>query len=343
MTTGAEPVVRRPAAVWLGDAFRAAAALDPDAAALDDVLALLRLRREPPPPAPSVTGEAVAGGVLAVPTSPRRPAGGHAAATVTVREAVAGHRPPDIGAPETPVVEHLPADPARAHAAPRDLPRLADVLATTAPQPARHEPLLPPQQQRAVLAALCRRRTADGDLDVEVVVDRLARGEPVRRLPLTTRATSRRGIQVLTDFGDGMRPFLQDQDEACMALERIAGRDGCEVLRFAGTPLDDPGAGPGPVWTWRPYAPPTGGRPVLVLSDLGAGADAVERAAIQRRWALFARRMRAAGNQVVALAPVPPYRLPPALRTALSVVTWDRSTRVADAVRMANQRIERAR
>ena len=144
-----------------------------------------------------------------------------------------------------------------------------------------------------MLAALCRSRTPDGDLDLEVVVDRIARGEPVRHLPRTARATNRRGVQVLLDFGDGMRPFVQDQDEACAALERIAGPDGFEVLRFAGTPLDDPGAGPGPVWTWRPYAPPAGHRPVLVLSDLGAGADPLERPALQLRWTRFARLVRA--------------------------------------------------
>lgn len=341
MSAGSEPPARRRATLWLGDALRVAAALDVDAEAAGDVLAVLGLRSAPAPDVPASTGDVTGARPPAIAPRPGRQQSRPTAPTV--REAVAGHPPPVAGAPETPVVEHLPPDPLRAQAPPRDLPRLADVLPTPTTERGRYEPLLPPQQQRAVLAALCRSRTPDGDLDLEVVVDRIARGEPVRHLPRTARATNRRGVQVLLDFGDGMRPFVQDQDEACAALERIAGPDGFEVLRFAGTPLDDPGAGPGPVWTWRPYAPPAGHRPVLVLSDLGAGADPLERPALQLRWTRFARLVRAAGNQVVALAPVPPQRLPPELRAVLPVVTWDRGTRVADAVRVANQRLSRAR
>ncbi|MEU8817107.1 trypsin-like peptidase domain-containing protein [Actinoplanes sp. NPDC048796] len=202
---------------------------------------------------------------------------------------------------------------------------------------ARLEPgsLLPPGRQRAILSALCGGPVATDAIDLDELVDRMARREPIRALPMTVTVTTRRGLQVLVDYGDGMRPFVNDQDEVVQRLERIAGPDGFEVLRFATTPLDPPGAGPGPVWTWRQYRPPLTGQPVIVLSDLGACAPAGRRAEVQNRWRLFAGRLRESGHQVVALAPLPTRRYPPALRAVLPILTWDRGTSVADAIRTA--------
>jgi hypothetical protein len=231
-------------------------------------------------------------------------------------------------------VEHDAPDPAQVTAAPRRLPELARVLAV-APAKVAPEPttLLPPGRQRAILSALCGSPAATGDVDVDKLVERIARREPVRMLPLTVATTTRRGIQVLVDFGDGMRPFVRDQQEVVGALERLAGPDGFDVLHFAVTPLDDPGAGSGPVWTWRPYRPPLAGQPVVVLSDIGAGARYADRPGIQARWLVFAKLLREAGSQVVALAPAPVDRYPDGLRAALSILTWDRGTSVRDAVR----------
>ena len=165
----------------------------------------------------------------------------------------------------------------------------------------------------------------------------------MRTLPLTAVPTTRRGIQVLVDFGDGMRPFVRDQEELIGALERIAGPDGFEVLRFAGCPLDEPGACPGPIWTWRPYLAPLMGQPVIVLSDFGAGVKPSMRWALQRQWSVFATTLHAAGNQIVGLAPVPTGRLPAELRATLPILTWDRTIRVADAVLAVGRHADRLR
>jgi hypothetical protein len=273
---------------------------------------------------------------------PTRPA---ATTTVpTVRQAFLGQPAAEPEAADTPMVEYVAPEPARASAVPRRLPEITAVLPEPpASPPSGSDSLLPPTQQRAILSALCRSPAATGDIDVDELVERIARGEPVRRLPFTAAPTTRRGIQVLVDFGDGMRPFVRDQEELVEGLERVAGPDGFEVLRFAGCPLDEPGAGPGPIWTWRPYLAPLAGQPVIVLSDFGAGVKPSLRWALQRQWLGFATALHAAGNQIVGLAPVPTDRLPGELRATLPILTWDRTIRVADAVLAVGRHVGRPR
>lgn len=333
--TGPSGLPRRPPAVWVGDAARVLVRLravaGTDVAAR--VLVLLGLRAAPSAASkgPAVTPDQEG---IRPPGWPFVDSGPAVTTPPTVREALRG-QPPATRAEDAavPLVERVPPDPARAIAAPRHLPALADVLdSPVAAAPPGSADLLPTGQQRAILSALCRSPAATGDIDVEELVERIARREPVRRLPLRAVPTTRRGVQVLVDFGEGMRPFVRDQRDVVRALERLAGPDGFDVLRFAGTPLDPPGAGPGPVWTWRPYRPPLAGQPVVVLSDLGAGAGHPHRPAVTAHWMAFAAQLRAAGNQMVALVPVPATRIPAELRAAVPVLVWDRTTRVADAV-----------
>lgn len=241
--------------------------------------------------------------------------------------------PPTRERPPAPVIRALPAGPRRS-GPPVRLPPVDEVLAAPEQVALADSSLLPPARHRAVLAALCR-TTGPGDLDIPEIVRRLARAEPVDRLPTKLVPTMRRGVQVLVDLGPGMRPFLGDQRAVVAALRRLVGQEGLEVLRFAGSPLDGAGAGPGPVWTWCPYRPPIDDRRVLVLSDLGAGPGHPDRMAVWSRWLRFAAMFRRLERPMVALVPVPPGRLPDEVRARIPMVTWDRSTRVADAARAA--------
>jgi hypothetical protein len=319
-------------AISLADAVRVLTRLRAGSEAVDAILALLQLAAVPaapaapgvPPPVPPLPGPEIG-----LPPAP--PPG----ATPTARE-VLRTRPPEPAAQpaaDLPIVER---DTAESAAPPRRLPTLAEVLADRPTRPAR-EPttLLPPGRQRAILSALCSGPAATGAIDVDELVERIAAREPIRTLPQTVVATTRRGVQVLVDYGEGMRPFVADQQEVVRALERLAGPDGFDVLRFAVSPLDPPGAGRGPRWTWRPYRPPLAGQPVVVLSDLGACARYTHRAGIQARWQRFAGLLCEAGSQVVALAPIPVQRYPSALRQVLPILTWDRTTTAAEAVRAA--------
>ena len=324
-------------AVWLADAVRAFAALEPDAATTTAVLELLGLRPAPRPLLPelvvSVTGAVP---VLPEPTVVAPPTSRAVAAT---RESTGRAPPSSQGPASRPVIE---ADDRAAAVAPRPVPLLRDVLPPL--PPALHdEPasLLPPGQQRAILARLSSRAAPLGDIDVDVLVQLLAERAAVQSLPRHPAVTTSRGLQLLLDFGDGMQGFQRDRREVLEAVRAVAGADGLEVLRFGGTPLDDPGAGPGPRWTWEPYSAPAWGRPVLIISDLGTAARATPRDAIVNRWIETARMLRIAGCPVTALVPTSPARVATELQAAVGVVPWDRTTGVRDAVAAAKRAARR--
>jgi hypothetical protein len=72
------------------------------------------------------------------------------------------------------------------------------------------EPLLDPRQERALLGGLSACLGEDGNLNVERLVDSLAKGTLPQELPLQPSWTTRRGLQILIDDGPGMAPFRGD-------------------------------------------------------------------------------------------------------------------------------------
>jgi hypothetical protein len=324
-------------AIWLGDIVRAVHHLRPDDETMDTVLDLLLGVTEPEPPAwPTAVPRAPAPGPAPAPGRTGTPTPARARPP-TARDLVPPLRAPEPlpDEPEAPTRTDLP--PMHA-AAPRPLPTLEEVLDEPAAPLASQPPtLLPPGRDRTILTALCSGPATAEDIDVDAVVDLIARGEPIRVLPREIVSSTRRGLQVLVDLGDGMTPFLGDTQQVLDAIARMAGPDGLDVLRFAVSPLHDPGAGAGPIWTWRPYRPPTAAQPILVLSDLGAWAPASDRAEVEASWVRVATEARGAGCPMVALAPVPADRFGRRLHAALPIVSWDRSTNVRQAVAAARR------
>lgn len=321
--------------IWLGDAVRVLDALRPDTAATGRILALLGLApppAEPPPPAPPPVPPPVPG-------IGREPAAGPPARP-SARQVVEGARPASAppadlvdAPPVTPVLERVRRAPRRA---PVDLPDLDAVLAPPPPaRPPSPGSLLAPARHRAVLGAVCSSLAPTGEVDVDVLVERLARCEAVVSLPRRRVLSTRHGLQVLVDHDSAMVPFAPDQREAVAEIRHLAGVDGVKVLHFAADPVA--AAGTGPAWTWRPYAPPAAGVPVLVLSDLGTYAPALERDARAARWVAVADLLRSAGCPLVALVPAPPARLHPAVRRSVASLAWDRTTGVRDAVAAARR------
>lgn len=327
MTTGTRPEV------WRGDAMRAMRALDADATTTGRILRLLDLRSSPvdaPQPVPSPPP---------LPVAPR-PAPLRARsdrAHLTARDASA---PDQAGADRAdPSLTGRSVEVVRSSVepqAPRPLPPLSAVL----PEPPEAQPLeptdlLPPAQQRALLTAVCSGPAPSGEPDVDAAVARLARAEPVLTLPPRVVLTTRQGLQVLVDHGAGMVPFARDQTKMLRAVELVVGPDGLEIVHFTGTPLAETGAGPGPLWTWRPYRPPATAHPVLVLSDLGTARRPGPGEQVTAHWLRFAALAREAGCPVVALVPSPLHRVPKELLAAIAVVSWDRTTGMRDAVNAA--------
>jgi len=180
------------------------------------------------------------------------------------------------------------------------------------------EPLTPrsrlvPLLQRAVTAELRGR-----EIDVPGLVRRWSRGELVRALPRVRR----RGwpaLVLLLDRGHHLRPFWGDQVAVRDLLRGMLGRAGL-VVRF----VDDRGPD-GVVFDsrGRPSSIADGslaGMPIVAVSDLGWYGGPAAR----RGWLRLGRELRAAGERIFALVPVPPSRWTPELAELWSAIAWER-------------------
>ncbi|MFE5816192.1 hypothetical protein ACFQ6S_22730 [Streptomyces sp. NPDC056479] len=169
------------------------------------------------------------------------------------------------------------------------------------------------------------RQVCEGPVDIPALIDTLAHGRPVARLPRRRVPTLRYGIQVLVDRSAGMQPFRRDQDQLIGQIRTVVGAGLVEVGYFSDLPQR--GTGPGARWTRTAYTPPELGRRILLLSDLGLGgpADDLQRAA-PADWEEFVGLVTRAGCSIVALSPYPPDRWPGWMTRLLPLVSWDRTT-----------------
>ena len=101
---------------------------------------------------------------------------------------------------------------------------------------ARHDPLLHPQWSWAILAGGLATPAADGPVDVEKLIEVVARGRPVDRIPRRPVPSLRRGVQVLVDVGEAMQPFARDQRALVDEVRRVVGPELVIRLDFHGCP-----------------------------------------------------------------------------------------------------------
>jgi hypothetical protein len=246
--------------------------------------------------------------------------------------------------PETPAAAARPTELVTqpplpyAGAPPRRVAALSELIPTPAGRPRRPADLLAPERQRAVLSALCSSRRADGEIDVDAVVSRIAAGEAVPDIPRRLVLTTRLGVRLLVDTGAGMTPFLRDAERLVAQAEQLVGSDALERLSFEGSPLGPSGVGDGPAWDWKRYEelkPLPLGRPVLAVTDLGLGGRTPAPSIAVESWREFAATVRTAGSRLVLLVPYPEGRWPAALRSSVAIVRWDRTTSIRDAIAAA--------
>jgi hypothetical protein len=194
------------------------------------------------------------------------------------------------------------------------------------------EPLFAPASTRSLIAAALAVPRAEGEVCIDQIIDRLARGLPITRLPREVRPTLRMGIEILVDHGDGMEPFSRDAAELVDRVRHIVGEGATRVLHFAVSPLR---AGTGARRRWTDYRVLAAGTPVLVLSDLGIGGADPHLGDITLHWLDFLDRLHRACCPAIAFVPYPMTRWPVALAARMSIIEWDRSTTVACARRAA--------
>ncbi|MGH9945328.1 MAG: hypothetical protein ACRD9R_23500 [Pyrinomonadaceae bacterium] len=189
------------------------------------------------------------------------------------------------------------------------------------------EPLFVPRWTRGILTAALSTADEDGPPNVEELVEALASGRPIRRLPLLKRPTMRRGVQLLIDKSPAMLPYKSDAAWLEQEIKRTVGREGVQALGFSGVPRK---AGPGPRDGWQTYRPPPPGTPVLALTDFGIGRPPFyDDLPAPDDWREFAAALRRANCPLVALVPYAPARWPRGLKRRLKIIQWDRRTTAA--------------
>lgn len=323
----------------LADRLRAVATLRPRGKA--DAAALLALLQAPVAPG-------------AVSTAASRAAASIASDTPAPTEAPASLRPPPAAEPSSETATEAPARRRSAGAATRPsrvtpLPRqpFAAPMPVT-PQlpparPLRPAPIIGAAQARAVLAALAASAEAGASIDVPRLVERIANGRPIERLPRRIGFSTRHGAQLLVDCAGAMAPLQTDVDAVALRLQQLLGRDRLQTLYFAGCPLR--GAGPGARGDWTPHwEPPVAGVPVIVLTDLGITwpADPHDWAP-PAQWLRFARAARDAGCPVSVLLPYPLRRVDPRLVRSLPIVPWSERLDAARVRRILRDALPRHR
>jgi hypothetical protein len=301
--------------IWVGDLARAFAVLSPeDDASRTAIARLLGLTTRLLEPAPADAG--LPGFGLSRTTTPQQPP----ADAVSGRQASARHSRtldslpllPQVRAQESGIIGWIGGE---------SLPRVTgEHLAGVLP----HEPLLAPRSAFSFLHALLAQNADDGPVDAAVIVDAVARRQPLGGIPHEPRATLRFGAELLLDVGEGMEPFLRDGDLLAEQVRRIGGT-ATQVTYFADCPLR--GAGRGSVSSWDRYAPPHPRTKVLVVSDFGIGGPSPR---VQRsrpgEWRAFSRLLADAQCPVAGLVPYPPDRWPASLARWIPLSTWDRGS-----------------
>jgi hypothetical protein len=168
--------------------------------------------------------------------------------------------------------------------------------------------------------------SAPGGVDPARLVDRIARKRPIDPVPRLLRSTLARGARVMVDRGGGMSQFARDADAIVAQVHAVAGRERTEVLRFWHSPLRVGSSSR----TGKAAPPPEGGRPVLALSDLGIAPAGTAPLGVAREWLDFEEAITGAGSALVVLVPYPEERWPVVLAERLTLVPWDRTTKLAD-------------
>ena len=175
-----------------------------------------------------------------------------------------------------------------------------------------YEPPIPANQLRAALTMLVRRPRFSDDIDLEAAVALVAEQRPFVRLPQLIEQSTAQGATVVADVGAGMLPYLDDVARLVAEVGQIVGESQLDV-EWVGDDASASDRVPGI----------QAGRPVVVLSTLGAVQPPGALPTAQARWLAFAGTAWEAGADIVALVPHRRLRWSGGLDRLIRLVPWD--------------------
>jgi hypothetical protein len=175
-----------------------------------------------------------------------------------------------------------------------------------------YEPPIPANQLRAALTILVRRPRFSDDIDLEAAVALVAEQRPFVRLPRLIEQSTAQGATMVADVGAGMLPYLDDVARLVAEVGQIVGESQLDV-QWVGDDASASDRVPGI----------QAGRPVVVLSTLGAVQPPGALPAAQARWLAFAGAAWEAGADTVALVPHRRLRWSGGLDRLIRLVAWD--------------------
>jgi hypothetical protein len=204
-----------------------------------------------------------------------------------------------------------------------------ETVSSSLPPMPRKRPLLEARWERGIFKALLAATVETRDVDTARILDAIARGERIVRMPWRREKSVSPGVRCFLDVGAGMQPFAADQAQLVGGLRLLFGDDRVTVGYFETLPdaadarfEEDTDKAASPV------------SPVLVVSDFGAVSVPGRRWALPEEWLEYIQRVRQSGaSGVFALTPFGRTRLPRPLRGELVAVEWDRTTSVRSVVR----------
>jgi formylglycine-generating enzyme required for sulfatase activity len=206
-------------------------------------------------------------------------------------------------------------------------PEAPELYAPENARPPAQPPLLPWSRLWPFLKRALGAQRLGHKPDIPRLVERVACGQTLARLPRVSRQTWAGECRLIFDFAPALTPFWADFHDLRRRLQSLRGRAGLSLIAF---PDGDPG---GRCWIdgpdgWReaercPALAPDA--PLLILSDLGWHDAANLR---RRRWLSFGARLKASGRRPVVLAPCPPRRWTADLARTFRPVYWDRGVPV---------------
>lgn len=189
----------------------------------------------------------------------------------------------------------------------------------------RYEPLLCDKWFRSLMGVMLATSRATQEIDLNVLVRELARGQLLDNLPFRRRRTMQRGVLLFLDRSESMQPFWRDEKELLKRLQRFLGKPKVqawllEIDRWLpeGSRLQ---------WYSTPPNQLPEKTPLLIVSDFGMSGELAGNQTNLEIWLPLIDLARKNDCPIIALIPAPESHWPKILKQHITYsFVWDRNT-----------------